>query len=380
MKVFLETLFLQLLFTPYLYYRGAQALPKGFLRAAFRVLLVAQAVLALGGYALHTLLPKEWMSFFIKVTGTWALLCIYIVPLVLLVNLWRRLDKRSRGPVSRLAPRAYARVKLGLFMGIAATSALLLWDGYGRVYRPAVRYYAMTLPAAPDSLPQPRTRILFISDLHFSETIGPKHAAGWIELCREQNPDLILVGGDMFDYWSHFGYHSRVMELMRSLKAPLGTYYVMGNHEYRADTPVKEEWVPLVGGTLLKDTVLALPGGLELIARDDYSQKSRPELRTLVQRIPPQDKQRTRILLEHQPVQLDSLSPNGIFLALYGHTHNGQIVPFTQVVQLAWDNAYGYERKGSAHTLVSSGLGAAGPALRFFTRSEIVVIDLLPAH
>ena len=95
----------------------------------------------------------------------------------------------------------------------------------------------------------------------------------------------------------------------------------------------KKAWIKLVGGTLLVDSIATPGGAVTLIGRDDYTQRGRATLSELIGQIPQESQQLPRILFEHQPRQLDSLASNGIDLALYGHTHDGQIFPFTLLVR-----------------------------------------------
>ena len=75
-------------------------------------------------------------------------------------------------------------------------------------------------------------RVLFVSDLHFSETIGRPFAERLLELYKKTEPDLMLVGGDIFDYYPDPAYLDSIPEIMQQITPPLGNYYVLGNHEY----------------------------------------------------------------------------------------------------------------------------------------------------
>ena len=59
-----------------------------------------------------------------------------------------------------------------------------------------------------------------------------------------------------------------------------------------------------------------------------------------------------------------------------GHTHDGQIFPFNIINKLAWENGYGYLKKGDMHSIVTSGVGIAGPNMRVGTKSEITEINI----
>jgi predicted MPP superfamily phosphohydrolase len=67
---------------------------------------------------------------------------------------------------------------------------------------------------------------------------------------------------------------------------------------------------------------------------------------------------------------------NNVDLSLHGHTHNGQIWPYSLFLQLVFECPYGYYRKGNTQFFVSSGIGFAGPPYRIGTSSEIVVLHV----
>ena len=71
----------------------------------------------------------------------------------------------------------------------------------------------------------------------------------------------------------------------------------------------------------------------------------------------------------------DELEKLGVKLVLSGHTHAGQFFPFNLPQSLIWDNAYGLKKFGNAYSVVTSGVGLYGPALRIGTDSEVVEIN-----
>lgn len=244
-----------------------------------------------------------------------------------------------------------------------------------RVAHPQIRHLSLSTtkrtPACRDSV-----RIAFISDVHIGESIRPRHIRSYVDQILRQKPDILLVGGDLFDYFSCYGYDGDIIPLMRDLASeiPLGVYMVMGNHDYRADTPEKVQWVKDCHAHLLIDTAQLIDNCFYLVGRDDATQRHRKEAADIMANI---DKSLPIVYFEHQPKELNKLPTQWVDLALYGHTHDGQIWPFKWIVEAYFPLAYGYRRIGNTHFYVSSGIGAAGPAIRVGTRSEIVVIDLL---
>jgi predicted MPP superfamily phosphohydrolase len=84
------------------------------------------------------------------------------------------------------------------------------------------------------------------------------------------------------------------------------------------------------------------------------------------------------ILLSHVPSRLPVVEQTGVSLQLSGHTHAGQIFPFTWFVRRAFGRfTYGLQRFGSMQIYTSSGAGTWGPPMRVGTYSEIVLLKFV---
>jgi len=88
------------------------------------------------------------------------------------------------------------------------------------------------------------------------------------------------------------------------------------------------------------------------------------------------DKNYPIIVMNHEPKHLSEESDAQVDLAVYGHTHNGQLFPYNILIGWIYEVGYGYKKKGNTHVYVSSGLGLAGPQYRIGTVSEIAVLNL----
>jgi predicted MPP superfamily phosphohydrolase len=212
-------------------------------------------------------------------------------------------------------------------------------------------------------------------DWHIGEMIGKKAVQHAVGLCNSQNADIIVIPGDIIDYETRFAEKQHIEEDLQKLKAPLGVYMTLGNHEYRANRFAKLRWIEKAGITLLVDSVITPPdSSFYLIGRDDFvNRRNRASIQTLMHQA---DTLRPVIMLDHQPNRLNEAAMNHVDLALYGHTHNGQVWPYSLLLQLVYECAYGYYRKGDTHYFISSGVGSAGPPYRIGTHSEIVVLHL----
>ena len=165
-------------------------------------------------------------------------------------------------------------------------------------------------------------------------------------------------------------------ELCR-LEAPV--YACLGNHEYYADHYSPGEVVAFyrdAGITLLQDSV-ATVGDLVLLGRDDRTNPRRLSVRQLQDKFSIFNSQFS-ILLDHQPYHLEEAEQAGIDFQFSGHTHHGQVWPVSWLTDLLFEKAWGCLRKGNTQYYVSSGLGIWGAKIRVGTRSEYLVLHLLP--
>jgi predicted MPP superfamily phosphohydrolase len=81
------------------------------------------------------------------------------------------------------------------------------------------------------------------------------------------------------------------------------------------------------------------------------------------------------ILLQHVPTRLPVVEQAGVSLQLSGHTHGGQVFPFSWITRRAFGKfTYGLQRFGSLQVLTSSGAGTWGPPMRVGTHPEVVLL------
>lgn len=365
---------------PYLGWRGGQALGARA-RHLFWGLLATIFVLFFVGLATHRLFQADWMSDVMNGMVYIFFSTLYVAAAVFLINGLRRLDARYWGCYGHLGLRGQRWLKQGLFAGLVLLFFGLMVVGHRNVRYPQVVHRRMVLsrltPAGAE--PRQRLRLVFFSDLHIGEAMTPDYVGRAVDLILAQRPDVILSGGDFIDHLSEYAYDPRVVKLMRRLHAgaPSGAYYVLGNHEYRADTMANIRYVAETGATLLRDSTAFIVGpqgdSLRLIGRDDAVNEERRPLEFFFSGTPGS---LPTILMEHTPKSIDSLSLYPMDLMLCGHTHGGQIWPGQLLVWARVGMASGLRREGERELYISQGIGSAGATYRIGTRSEIVVYDL----
>lgn len=371
MKVFLQSIVAQLLLTPYICYRGYQALPpkKGW-KIPYLLLFAAELLLYFTGFFFHKILPDDVFITIMYICNTWYVASIYITLALLVIELIRY-SNRKLPWFPQVIRTHWQQTKLIVMGSIVVGATVLLIQAYRAVMNPVVTHIHITLPkgsSTRDSL-----TIAMISDLHIGEVIGKKQVQKYVTMTNAQHPDMVVLVGDLMDYESRFAEKMQADEDFRQLKFPLGTYIVYGNHEYRANRMAKKRWIEKLGGTLLVDSVVMPDSTFYLIGRDDYINKKRKPLRAIMEGL---DTSKPTIVLDHQPWSFAEAAMNGVDLQLSGHTHNGQLWPYPLLMKLIYEKPYGYYKKGNTQFYVSSGIGIAGPPYRVGTVSELVILHI----
>ena len=374
--VYLYSVLCCLFLFPYLGWRAGQVLgPR--LRRAFWGLLVLIFVLFSIALLIHRRFEADWMSAVMNGSVYIFFSTMYATAVVVGVNILRYIDARTLKLYASARPTVKQGVKVVAFIATLAVFFTTMLIGHRNVRYPRVIYQKYTVKRlVPEGAqPEKRMRLVFFSDLHIGEAMTPDYIARAVKLTQDQQPDLILCGGDFIDHRAVYAYDPRVMASLRSLHAPLGVYYVLGNHEYRDDLEANIRWVSEVGGTLLRDSI-AFPGDgpLTLIGRDDWVNGNRKPFEVIANEADPL--RGPVVLMEHTPASIDSIGDSPVDLILCGHTHGGQIWPGQLMVWWRYGMVSGTRPVGEREVCISSGIGSAGATYRVGTRSEIRVYDL----
>ena len=374
--VYLYSVLCCLFLFPYLGWRAGQVLgPR--LRRVFWGLLVLIFVLFSIALLIHRRFEADWMSAVMNGSVYIFFSTMYATAVVVGVNILRYIDARTLKLYASARPAVKQGMKVVAFIAALAVFFSTMVIGHRNVRYPRVMYQKYTVKRlVPEGAqPEKRMRLVFFSDLHIGEAMTPDYIARAVKLIQDQQPDLILCGGDFIDHRAVYAYDPRVMASLRSLHAPLGVYYVLGNHEYRDDLEANIRWVSEVGGTLLRDSI-AFPGNgpLTLIGRDDWVNGNRKPFEVIANEADPL--RGPVVLMEHTPASIDSIGDSPVDLILCGHTHGGQIWPGQLMVWWRYGMVSGTRPVGEREVCISSGIGSAGATYRVGTRSEIRVYDL----
>jgi predicted MPP superfamily phosphohydrolase len=218
-------------------------------------------------------------------------------------------------------------------------------------------------------------KIVAVSDLHLGLGIGRKELARWVDMINREKPDAVLIAGDAIDNSTRPLWQLDFAAELRRFDASYGVFAVPGNHEYISGIDESMRFLEHAGVKVLRDSTATFMGNLVIIGRDDLSGGKRKTIAELTEGI---FDDQTKIVLDHQPLHLEEAAEAGIDLQISGHTHRGQLWPATWVTDRMFECSHGEYRKGSTRYYVSQGLGIWGGKFRIGSRSEYIVIEVLP--
>jgi len=252
------------------------------------------------------------------------------------------------------------------WFGMALVAAL--W-GMVNASFPRISRINVRLPNLPDSW-RGRTAAM-ISDLHLGHVRGANFARNIVASIRQLRPEMVFLAGDLYD-----GGHADLDALaspLRGLNAPLGNFFVAGNHEEIRDPKGHLQAAQNAGLRLLNNEKVVVDG-MQIIGVHHYDAAHPDRLHAVLENAAI-DRDQPSVLIVHAPDQLAVAERAGISLQLSGHTHHGQFFPWTWFTKRIYKQfVYGLQKFGDMLVYTSSGAGTWGPPLRVCSHPEIVLI------
>jgi predicted MPP superfamily phosphohydrolase len=237
---------------------------------------------------------------------------------------------------------------------------------------PEVTEYEVTL----DGLPREAdgTVLVVATDMHMGVLLGHGWASERAAQFESLRPDLLLLVGDIFE--GNEASYPIWLPLLQQFRASHGVYVVTGNHEFHAGGTKIVDLYRRAGFHVLRDESSEPIHGLVLTGVDDVPFRGRAAHAETLEKVLRERPQGASILLSHTPVETERAASADIELMLSGHTHEGQIWPFTYLVKLAFPIMSGRYRVQNMTAIVCRGTGTWGPRMRLFKRSELLRITV----
>lgn len=240
---------------------------------------------------------------------------------------------------------------------------------YNASYNTVITFRKVTF----ENLKQP-LNIAILSDIHIGEFLRKDFLQGLVDQVNSLNVDAVFLVGDIVDLSADK--LGDILDPLNDLRSKFGTFLVVGNHEYYHG--IEELLVKFKSLNLkvLENESVSF-GGINLAGVYDIAglkmNTHKPDFSKALANL---DRALPTVLLTHQPKSLSYLNGE-VDLAVCGHTHAGQIFPFSLLVWLDQKYVYGlYKLSKKMQLLVSGGVGFWGPPMRILSKSEIVYLSL----
>lgn len=361
---------------------------KKWMKAGMAVIYFILALSLLIGF----LLPAGNLQRFFKSLGNyWLGVLLYAVLAVVIADVIRLILRRVKR-IDQDKLRSRRTLAVG---GGAALLIIMAVSVWGVVNARIIRTteYEITVKKNGGNLDE--LNVVLLADLHLGYNIGCRQMEQMTEKVNAQNPDLVVIAGDIFDNeYEALDDPERLISILKGIKSKYGVFACYGNHDIqekilagftfgsregeKASDPRMDELLEKAGITLLRDEGVLIDNSFYLYGRPD---EKRPG-RGITRRAKPEeitkdmDQDKPILVIDHEPSQLGELSEAGVDVDLCGHTHDGQMFPGNFVMDFLWENPCGYLKKGDMHNIVTSGVGLFGPNMRVGTKAEICPIKI----
>lgn len=294
------------------------------------------------------------------------------------------------------------RISRSVFMswlGIGVGGTLfggLLW-GFGNKYRYRTNHVKLNIPGLPEAFKG--LKAVHISDIHSGSLTDRKAVEKGVQQILDLSPDIIFFTGDLVN--DHAGEMDDYQDVFARLKAPLGVYSCLGNHDYgdyRAwpSQEAKAQNLERLKGIhsamgwrlLMNEHVPIERNGarIAVLGIENWGAKANfPKYGRMADAYKGTDAYPFKILLSHDPSHWDAQVLKeypDINLMLSGHTHGMQFgveIPGfrwspVQYVYRQWAGLY---RKEDSHLYVNRGFGFLGYPGRVGILPEITLLEFI---
>ena len=335
------------------------------------------------GFVLSRLLPRWLARVLVVPIHTWLGVMLLLMTLLVFGDLFRL----SIWLVDLLFMSGawFADPALGLALSrwqallvAGATVVLTIWSMVRALATPRVVQVQVPMGQWPAELAG--LRIAQLSDLHLGPSLGRSFCRRVVEQTNAANPDLVVITGDLVD--ESVRALSDAVAPLADLRAPLGVFFVTGNHEFYAGWPPWREHLKKLGIRVLENERVPIErdgqvfdlAGIHDLEAGRMDQGARCDLRAALANPTPD---RPVVLLSHQVRVIDRAADAGVGLVISGHNHGGQIWPWGLIVYLQQPFLAGLHRRSGCWAYISQGAGFWGPPMRLGTRSEIGLLHLV---
>lgn len=215
-----------------------------------------------------------------------------------------------------------------------------------------------------------------ISDVHLGLIVREERLKGILREVERAEPDILVSTGDLVD--GQIGSLTGLAELLDAIKPKYGKFAITGNHEFYAGLDQALHFTEKAGFTVLRGEALNIAGIINIAGIDDPTGKRFGLYKEVSERalLSGLSRDKFTLLLKHMPV-VDENTVGLFDLQLSGHTHKGQIFPFSLITRLFFQTYAGLvQLPNNSYLYVNRGSGTWGPPIRFLSPPEVTVFEL----
>jgi predicted MPP superfamily phosphohydrolase len=343
----------------YVFVRGIHALGQisAFPRTLIAIVYVVCSLLPFAFFFLRNAksVPFSVGHFIYQFGTSWLVFVLYMVIFLAATDLFRLFNRNF---------------SYGFIISFVLTVGLFIY-GYINNKHIDKQVFNININKSPVGIAS--LKIVAISDWHLGLGSAKTQVNRIISKINREKPDIILIAGDLIDNSVQPVISQQTDKDLNRLEASTGIYMVPGNHEYISGIEACTQFIRKTKIELLRDSLVTLPCGLQIIGRDDRSNRRRmsaADWKNIT------DRNKPVIILDHQPAALEDAQIAGADMQISGHTHHGQIVPLTWLTDYLFDISYGFEKRNDTNYYVSSGVSLWGPPFRIGSNNEIAVFNI----
>jgi predicted MPP superfamily phosphohydrolase len=269
----------------------------------------------------------------------------------------------------------FPRAVQGLRSSALAAGLLISVIAFIQGHRaPVIESFDVTIPGLPTEL---EGKVLVaLADLHYGTTMDNASLNARVKQVMAEQPDFVVLLGDVVEGDGEAD--EKLASTLSGLSAPLGVWGVLGNHESHGSAEKNAGRLAEAGVHVLRSERAEIRPGFFLAGVNDLSSGEKngrtvAELTKTLQELPAGA---ATILLSHAPVGADFAASHGVSLMLSGHTHGGQIWPFSYLVGLRYPLRDGHYTVGGMTVIVCRGTGTWATRMRLWSPCSILRITL----
>lgn len=369
-----------------------QACSKHFNKKWIRFIVITIYTFFASAMVIGFLLPPGPVERIMKLIGNyWLGVMIYIILTVLIADAIRLVLYKSK----KVDEKILKSRKLFVITGTVCIAIIATISIWGAMNARMIRTTKYDVTINKKVKKMKKLKIVMVADLHLGYNIGSIHMQQMVDKINKENPDVVVIAGDIFDNeYQALDSPTRLINIFRQIKTKYGVYATYGNHDIKekilagftfssrkakkVSDPRMDQLLEKSNIKLLRDESVLIDNSFYIYGRPDYKRPGRDieKRKTAEEIVSTLDTKKPIIVVDHEPSELEELAQAGVDMDLCGHTHDGQLFPGNITVNLLWENAYGYLKKGNMHNIVTSGVGLFGPNMRVGTKAEITSITV----